>query len=369
MKYSEQFMGFVGEVSFDFNFADFRNIVSSLCAFYKQNSTSGQKLMIGFDTRYFAKVYAKKIAEIAATYGIKVFISSKFAPSSVLVTNALHKKSMGTVVLTGDENKASFLGIRAFDSKGFLVDDEMIKDFSSVDTKKLIPFQTLINKGTVEAINPSISYEYFFNSLFNFDEFSPSSHQLLFSPLFGSGDWYFPQLLRKRGVSGYSYLNEPTSDFFDEEPNPRLYLTSLYENMLSKNAELGFIVSPDCASFVFLYGQKILETKEIAFLLMKMYEKEEKKRKVILLDDSLQMDPSLFNEGTYHLKYASYRNFHSLMKVEKPLFSVDAFGRFYFGHHGAPDALMLGFHMVKFFNQKDLSPQDVQRTFNKIKNS
>ena len=118
MKYSNNFNGWIGKIADDFTYSNLRKLLSGLISYYKNHSSSGQKLVVGYDRNFSSKEFAEYASAYMASQGIRVFLSNKPAPSSVLVIASNSKKSLGTLVFTSDEHDLSYMGIRAYDSNG-----------------------------------------------------------------------------------------------------------------------------------------------------------------------------------------------------------------------------------------------------------
>lgn len=369
MKYSTDFYGWVGKTAMDFTYSSVHELSIQLAKHYKSNSSSGQKIMIGYDPRFLAKEFADYIACVMASKGIKVFLSNRMVPSSVLLFSSLQKKSMGAIVITGDEFDAGFLGIRAFDAKGYPLDEEKIGFLENKKKKENELLETSvkkwIQKGFIEPFDPSICFENHIEEKINFHSIVPSSNRILFNPLFGSSMLYFDCFLSRKEVHGYTIDNEKAADLKGIEPIPSTHKTQLYEDMLIKGAELGFILSPDGTTFEFLVGPKILTTEEIILLLAEhLIDKSEKN--IVFITNEYRINDHYMNDLGLELIFVDKEDFVDTISSCEHLFAVDHLGRFYLESHGAADALMVGYYLIEIFNNKALSPSSLHRKFETI---
>jgi len=368
MNYSTDFNGWLGKIAADFTYEHVQKTMTALAKYYKENSTSGQKLIIGYDTRFFAKEFAEFVACIMAQNGVKVFLANRCASSSVLVVSALHKKSMGALTLTGDEHNAYHLGIRAFDAKGYSLTDQQIQSF--MDQKKSkkeleTSLKKWISKGFIEPFDPSICYIQHIEQTIDFSSMV-STNRVLFNPMFGSAIHYFDHLLHEKGLRGYTIDREDPEAFRKIEPSPSLHTKQLYEDMVFHGSDLGFIVSPDCTTFEFLIEPHQLTTKEkLVFLLELFYEKG--KSGQVLLSDTHHLIGSHPIKNHFTFTHVPEENFQSSLASNSFILAVDSMGRFYFEHHGAPDALLCGFYFLEMLNNKELTPKTLHQKLNRIK--
>jgi phosphomannomutase len=368
LNFSSKFNGWLGEVASDFTYENLYKVCMNLSLYYKENSTSGQKLIVGYDTRFFAKKFAEFFSVLMAEQGIKVFLSNRPAPSSVLVTSSLHKKSMGTILFTGDEFDAEHLGLRAYNDKGFLMNESDLNSFSYTPKKKFQyekkNLKKWIAKGFVEPYDPGIIYSSFIEKTIDFSKITPTTTRVLFNPLFGSGIFYFDRILHEQNVLGYTIDREYVSDFKGIEPSPSIHFEKVYEDMVFHGAEYGFILSPDCSAFQFLIGPQRLSIQEMVYLFAERFFDKGLEGK-ILLSDNIKLNASVFKNFNSQFDIVSDDQFQSSLRSERYMLAIDQFGRFYFERHGAADALLCGYYLIEILNNKSLTPAKLEQ---KIKN-
>lgn len=368
MNFSSSFNGWFGEIADDVTYDNIDLLVSKLYQYFQKNSTSGQKLVIGYDSRLFSKKFAEYIAVSMANYGIKIFISNKVVPSSVLVVSSVHKKSMGTICVTGDEHDANFVGFRVFNDSGFALNEDEMKHFDSKKKKKPQErfIRKWINKGFVEPFDPSIVYSNYIPKYINFEDMNPSFNRVLFNPMFGSGIYFFDRILKQHGIRGYSIDYEETSDLNKIEPLPSLHVEDLYTHMVYKGAELGFIVSPDCSTFEFMVGPHHLSKQEILFFILDNLSKKGKTG-TVLLSSGLNYDDKLLSSLPVEISYIENEYFQEELRKKKHLIAIDDFSRFYFDDHGVADALMAGYYLLEALNNKSLTPAKLEHKINSVR--
>lgn len=359
LNYNSRFYGWFGRVADDFTFEHVYELAQTLANYYKQNSTSGQKLVVGYDSRFMAKEFAEFFSCLMAEKGIKVFFSNKVSPSSVISVSALHKKSMGAVVFTGDSYKASFMGIRAMDNRGFFLNEDKLANYVTGAKKgKQEPsfsINKMITKGLIEPFDPTIPYENFLERTVEFSSFLPNVNRMLFNPLYGSGVPYFETVLRHKKVSGFSICDDILADLGGIEPTPSLHANDLYQDMLPYAIEMGFIVSPDCTDFYFTYGPHHLNSEMVLYLISELFSSKGKNGRIVLSDE-LDINTSALSRLRMKVDIVPDKELYSTLEKRDYLLALDSLGRFYFDHHGVPDALLVGYYLMEIFNQKELNP-------------
>ena len=370
MKYIDSFNGWLSKVDTEINFDIIEEKVTVLAKYYKKNSSPGQKLVIGYDTRDFAKELAIFIATIMSKKGLKVFLSNRPCPSSVAVISALHKKSLGTLVITGDEFSSNFVGIRAYDMKGYFLHENDVLPYKSenIPNKHVnATFKELMKKGIIELFDTSIIYELFVHKQILFEEMTPTINQLLFNPYYGSGMFYFDYLLlEKKYIHGLTIHSQKKLDFRGTEPNPKLLKNSMQKEMDEEDMQLGFVLSPDCTSFEFFVGDEPLNKTEILTFLIEILQQEQESLHILVSDSNLIDKQMLENENVF-ITTCSSKDFHANLKNNQFDVALDEFERFYFKHHGCPDALLTGFYLFWFFNRKQVVTENAHSFLQKIR--
>jgi len=368
LNYSLSFNGWFGKMADDFTYEKVYRLAFALSKYYKKNSTPGQKLIVGYDTRVFAKEFAEFLSCVMAENGVKVFLSNKAAPSSVLVVSSLHKKSMGAVVLTGDQHDYRYMGIKAYSNRGYSLNEHDLEEYqSSKMLKKEFEYslKKWTSKGFVEPFDPSISYMQNIEQAIDFNRIASTS-RILFNPLHGSGMYYFDRILNEKGLRGYTVDNESTLNFKGMEPSPSLHITQLYDDMVFHGSDLGYILSPDCCTFHFLIEPHQLTTKETLFFLLESFILKGRNGK-ILLSDTHEINIPSFAKSHFEFVYVKEEDFQKALKSGEYTISIDSFDRFYFENHGAPDALLCGYYLIEILNNKELTPKMLHQKLNKIK--
>lgn len=371
LNYLESFNGWFGEIALDATYDRILSIADNLANYYKKNSSPGQKLVIGYDTRFFAKEFAEFIARVMAKKGIKVFLSNRAVPSSVAIVCAKHKKSLGTLIITGDEYNSKYIGMRGYDMGGYLLNEKDVEPYISEETLKITSPSSLkeyMKKGVIELFDAGIIYELFVHKNIEFKEMSPTHNRLLFNPYYGSGMYYFDYILmNQKAINGVTIYTNRISDFNFKEPNPSSLYKYMFADMKEDNLELGFIVSPDCSSFEFLVGKERLPKIEILQFISEMLTTEEKKMTVLLSDD-IEINFDSFDKEKVNFEIVSQNDFYSSLKNGEYDMAMDNFERVYFDNHGAPDALLCGFFLFSFFNRKNQANSSARLYLNELRN-
>ncbi|PGK52545.1 hypothetical protein CN918_32690 [Priestia megaterium] len=371
MKYIDSFNGWFGEIANDATYDSIAAVLDPLSQYYKKYSSPGQKLVIGYDTRYFSKEFAVFSACYMAKKGIKVFLSNCAAPSSVSIVSSLHKKSLGTLVITGDEYNAKYIGVRAYNMQGYTISSNELSSFPvSSSAASPLTLGEYMKKGIIELFDMSIIYELFVHKKISVNEMHPSINQILFNPFYGAGMYYFDYIFQSpktQHISGMTIYNRRVSDFNFEEPNPELHYSYMFRDMQEDNVELGFVVSPDCTHFEFLVGKERLTKHEIIGILTELFQETSSDIRILSTDD-IANDFFMNNSQSVNVTVTSQKEFQTHLKEGSYHLAIDSYDRIYFDNHGAPDALLCGFYLFYYFNRIERISEKASSHLQKIRN-
>lgn len=374
MRFEPSFSGWIGKLADDVTFQSIQDLTLRIVPFYKNRAVSGQKLIVGYDSRFMSKVFAEYFAGIVSNFGIKVFFSTQVVPSPVLAINSIHKKCLGFVNFTSDMLSSEYIGLRAFTMDGdLIVENDLVFPSSKLKSNSLEQknFQHWVKRGHIEKFDPSICYENFIDENIDVNAISPSVEKIFFNPCYGSTRLYFETVCNKRkNVGNYSMNYAPLSEIHSFNANPKIHTNELIEAMLSKNCQLGFSLSPDGTNFQFLNEFETLETVNVLnylvqhfhlhkhSILNKLRQNDSDVLPPILISNSLSLNVETILDLGFVVEKVADEEFHQCIKTKKYLLAIDQYEQFYTYHHGVPDGLFIGYLLFEYFNVIKSNLQD-----------
>lgn len=72
----------------------------------------GNKVVVGYDTRFMAGRFARRAAEVLAANGLEVHLARSYLPTPVLSFAVTHLQADGGVMITASHNPAEYLGLK-----------------------------------------------------------------------------------------------------------------------------------------------------------------------------------------------------------------------------------------------------------------
>ncbi len=74
--------------------------------------TGNRKIIVGFDRRFMAETFAKRMAEAVRLAGFDVILSDSYAPTPAFSWAAHSQNALGALVITASHNPGDYLGLK-----------------------------------------------------------------------------------------------------------------------------------------------------------------------------------------------------------------------------------------------------------------
>ena len=244
-------------------------------------------IAIAYDSRIKSDAFAKKVAEVYAANGIKVYIYRELMPTPALSFAVRYLKCSGGVVITASHNPAKYNGYKVYGSDGGQITTEtanvilnkinVLEIFTDV---KIIDFDDAVAQGKISYITDEVVREFIeavsSQSLYG-DEIEKSV-SIVYTPLNGSGLKCVKEVLKKNGFTNIIVVmeQEKPDGNFPTCPYPNPEIKEALELGLRDAKKLGsdllLATDPDCdrAGIAVRYKEEylLLSGNEVGMLLL-----------------------------------------------------------------------------------------------------
>ncbi len=116
--------------------------------------TGNRKIIVGFDRRFMAETFAKRMAEAVRLAGFDVILSETYAPTPAFSWAAHSQNALGALVITASHNPGDYLGLKVKGNFGGSVPPEMTQKIEARWGEALPARQA----GTLTTFDPWESY-------------------------------------------------------------------------------------------------------------------------------------------------------------------------------------------------------------------
>ncbi|MBC7195063.1 MAG: phosphoglucomutase/phosphomannomutase family protein, partial [Caldisericia bacterium] len=104
--------GWRGIIAEDFTFPNLRKVSRGIRDYLIEENLVHKGIVIGYDTRFLSKEFAKEVAKIFAESKIKVLFLNEPAPTPVVSFTILKYKSAGGINITASHNPYYYSGLK-----------------------------------------------------------------------------------------------------------------------------------------------------------------------------------------------------------------------------------------------------------------
>jgi len=201
------------------------SLVSQAIANYL-NSTGKKSIVIGYDGRHKADIFAKLSAEIMAANGVKVYLVDKACPTPVTGWSIIDKNADGAIMFTASHNPAKFLGLKYMTEEAMVapnaVTDVFVKNLANIslnDVKKS-DFEALTREHLIEVFDPKPSYLKKLSELVDISKIKNASLRVLVNPMHGAGVGYLKEVLEGGNLFIKEINGNLDPEFHGNSPEP-----------------------------------------------------------------------------------------------------------------------------------------------------
>jgi phosphoglucomutase len=183
----------------DFTFANVR-LASAAIAEHVRSRNPQATLIVGHDTRFFAKEFTQTAAQILREYGIRVLLCEDPTPTPVIAHEIIRSKVDGAINFTASHNPAEYQGLKFSGPDGGPALPEVTKDIEARAAKLGERAPAKPNDSPFEKIDPRGAYLQRLAELINFKALSNAKLNVVTDALHGCGAGYLDEALSSHGV-------------------------------------------------------------------------------------------------------------------------------------------------------------------------
>ena len=334
--------------------------------------------MIGYDTRFLSRQFAETVASVCAANGIKVYLSSKTAPTPVVTYNVLHLQAAGAAIITASHNPALWNGFKFKPSYAGSatqeITDELEAAIASADPPRSMPLDQAGAQGLVTVFDPDPPYMERLGSLVDLESIRNAGLSLLVDAMFGAGAGYLTRLLTG-GSTQVQELHSQVNPAFPgiAQPEPIAQnLPELMEGLRDERSSVGLALDGDADRLgVVDENGRFITTLEV-FTLLTLYLLQEQGRRgpvVKGVTSSMMLNKLGDKFGVdVHEMRVGFKYIGPQMTSVNALIGGEESGGFAFqGHIPERDGILSGLLFLAYMTRTGRTPsQLVQHLFDQV---
>ncbi|MEO0278155.1 MAG: phosphoglucomutase/phosphomannomutase family protein [candidate division WOR-3 bacterium] len=215
--------GWRGIIADTATFRNYERIAQATSIFVKDNWPYEKGVFIGYDTRFFSELFAKRVAEVFAGNGIKVILADRFVPTP-FVTFAIKHYGYGFgVAITASHNPYQYNGYKLRTPLGGACGKEytdVIEELVDIEPTRLMDFEEAVKRGLIEIKNIYPDYINWVSSKVDINAIVRSNFKVISDPMYGATMDLMRIILAYYGMD-VELINSTRNPFFDfRHPEP-----------------------------------------------------------------------------------------------------------------------------------------------------
>ncbi len=222
----------------------------------KYKDSNQDQFVIGYDTRFLSRAYAKEVARVLAANGITVHLAHADCPTPAISYAVTQLKAAGAVMVTASHNAPRYNGIKLkgpfggsiLPSQSKQVERFLEKNELNAKGPNLLDYERAIQMGLIVPFNPVPPYYSHLQQLIDFDVIGkyPRRMHVVADAMYGSGRGHIKGSLAGTGVEVHEIRSDLNPGFGGIHPEPIMkYLHATVGAVSSTGADIALITDGD----------------------------------------------------------------------------------------------------------------------------
>ncbi len=219
-----------------------------------------RKIIVGYDRRFMAENFARKVADVVKAAGFDIIFSETFAPTPAFSWAAKQQNALGALVITASHNPGEYLGLKVKSAFGGSVPPEVTKKIEALLSEGV---ESATTAGTETTFNPWESYCQGLETKVNIEKIRSAIKEgklTVFGDVMHGAAAGGLGMLLGDGVKEINSNRDPLFEGGAPEPLPK-YLSRLFAMMRSHREEnptnltVGLVFDGDCDRIAAVDGE------------------------------------------------------------------------------------------------------------------
>lgn len=207
--------GWRAVIGADFTYDNLRRVADASGRVIAAQNPGG-RVLVGYDTRFEAGMFAAAAAEVLASHGLDVLVSDVYLPTPALCWSvARDEAAVAGVMLTASHNPAEYLGFKLRMSDGGASPVSFTEQVEAALVGE--PPAARGEYRTVDMIGPYLTS---LRDMVDVEAVRAANLRVVVDPLYGAGQTYLASTLRELGLEVHELHSERNPGFGGLHPEP-----------------------------------------------------------------------------------------------------------------------------------------------------
>ena len=230
--------GWRGVIADDYTFENVRRAAGAIASYILKNEDPRKGVVVGYDTRFGSRSFARAAAEVLAGAGIPVRFSNDYIPTPAISYMAKHLDTAGGVMITSSHNPWSWNGMKFKEKFGGSARPAIIRQIEAELAAGAMPRGTPANIEEVDFKPPYIAAITKFADL---ELIGSAGFKLAIDYMYGAGRFVLGNILRQRGVDVVEIRSDVNPLFPGINPEPiEPHVRMLQDTVVKERCHAGF---------------------------------------------------------------------------------------------------------------------------------
>lgn len=270
--------GWRAKIADQFTFDNVELVTSAIAWFIKEKHPANQLLIVAYDSRFMAKHFAIRAAQVLNKCGIDVKITDRDTPTPVAAFSVKNLNTSGVIVFTASHNNYEYCGIKYIPYYAGPatpdITDIIMKNIENLQNNQddFIAFSG--STAITEFFDPKPAYFAWVQNLIDFDIISKTPIKVFYDPMYSTGRGYLDELLRIAGCD-VTVINDCIDPLYGGIiPDPKIeYLGKICELVKKNPGSIAMATDGDADRFGIIDEESnyIMPDTVIGFLVKHLY--------------------------------------------------------------------------------------------------
>ncbi len=184
----------------EYTFTNVHRVTEAVAGWLSENYPEAT-VVLGYDCRFNAKLFAEEVAKVLAHSGYKVLLANNFVSTPAVSLGVVQLNAQLGIVLTASHNPPEYGGYKLKGDFGGPLPEPQVKEIEAMiqDTVQVNPealdLAAFVSSGKIEYIDLEEMYLDHVRKNFDLDAIAQSKFNFAFDAMFGSGQRVVPALL------------------------------------------------------------------------------------------------------------------------------------------------------------------------------
>ena len=235
--------GWRGIIADDFTFDNVRRVAGAIASYVLKYEEARRGVFIGYDTRFASQAFARAAAEVIATAGIPVKLSSDYTPTPAVSFAVKDKSAAGGVMITSSHNPWNWNGVKFKGKFGGSATPAIMKRLEEELSAEAMPQGS---KAAVEEADLKTPYIAAVCRFADMDRIGKTKFKFAIDSMYGSGRGVLAGIFQDRGVPFIAIRQEVNPLFPGINPEPiEPHVALLQETVLKEKCDAGLATDGD----------------------------------------------------------------------------------------------------------------------------